>query len=493
MWMLLLAIGCAPSPPPQRDNRQASTVAQGVVPISPSITQPALTPSALPSTTATSITATPVPPVVVAAESSAAVTKIGTVETAVIDTPTPRMTPTVPVAAMMVTPPPTMLPILPSPTLPVLDEQERAVRFDTVWQTVEDNYLYRDFGGLDWAAIRDEYRSQALNAPSSEAFYAVVKAMIQRLQDRHSRYLTPQEAQQQKAVTGGTEAAYVGIGTLDTAGLVLGVFEGSPAEQAGLRRRDRIVAINDLPFGTPGASLDGPEGSLVRLQVETPGRGTRELVVQRNAIVTKLVPDAYRLPGTNTGYLAVQWLWSEDMGTEVAAALRGLLDVGPLDGLIIDLRANRGGWRTVLEQTLASFVEGVTGEFFRSDAQYPLAVTPNDVYARLATTPIVVLVDGDTQSYAEVLAAALQARGRAQVVGTTTPGNTETIFGHDFDDGSRLWLAQEGFRLPSGENLEGRGVIPDAVVDVDWTMFSDSDDPQIVKALELLALAREKR
>ncbi len=229
-----------------------------------------------------------------------------------------------------------------------------------------------------------------------------------------------------------------------------------------------------------------PKARLFGLQFETPGRGTREVVLERNAIVAKLMPDAYRLAGTNTGYLAVQWLWSEDMGVEVADALRGLLDAGPLDGLILDLRANRGGWRSVLEQSLASFVEGETGSFFRSDEQYPLAITPNDVYPRLASTPMIVLVDGDTQSYAEVLAAALQTRGRAKVVGSTTPGNTETIFGYDFADGSRLWLAQEGFRLPTGENLEGRGVIPDAIVDVDWTMFSDADDPQIVKALELL-------
>jgi carboxyl-terminal processing protease len=198
------------------------------------------------------------------------------------------------------------------------------------------------------------------------------------------------------------------------------------------------------------------------------------------------VPDAYRLPGTNAGYLAVQWLWSEDMGAQVEAALGRLLDEGPLDGVVIDLRSNRGGWRSVLEQTLASFTQGATGDFFRTDRKYPLAITPNAVYPRLASTPLVVLVDGGTQSYAEVFAAALQASGRAQVVGTKTPGNTETIFGHDFDDGSRLWLAQEGFQLPSGENLEGRGVVPDAVVDVDWTTFSDADDPQIVKALELL-------
>ena len=89
----------------------------------------------------------------------------------------------------------------------LVDENARVERFDQVWQKVEDDYLYRDFGGLDWATIREEYRPQALAAASSEEFYAVIKQMIQRLEDRHSRYLTPQEAQQQKAVTGGTEAA----------------------------------------------------------------------------------------------------------------------------------------------------------------------------------------------------------------------------------------------------------------------------------------------
>jgi C-terminal processing protease CtpA/Prc len=54
------------------------------------------------------------------------------------------------------------------------------------------------------------------------------------------------------------------------------------------------------------------------------------------------------------------------------------------------------------------------------------------------------------------------------------------------EDGSRLWCTQEGFKLLDGTNLEGRGVIPDVTVNVDWTAFKDSDDPQILKALELL-------
>jgi carboxyl-terminal processing protease len=65
-------------------------------------------------------------------------------------------------------------------------------------------------------------------------------------------------------------------------------------------------------------------------------------------------------------------------------------------------------------------------------------------------------------------------------------GNTETIYAHALRDGSRLWLAQEGFRLRDGSNLEGRGVVPDVLLDVDWTRYSEDDDPQLLEALRLL-------
>ena len=97
-----------------------------------------------------------------------------------------------------------------------------------------------------------------------------------------------------------------------------------------------------------------------------------------------------------------------------------------------------------------------------------------------------VLVDRDTKSYAEVFAAVLQAQGRAQVVGVNTAGNTETIYAYDFDDRSRLWVAQEGFRLPDGSSLEGRGVIPDRSLPVDWLQFSEIADPHIKTGIALL-------
>src|SRR6185295_19574249 len=91
-------------------------------------------------------------------------------------------------------------------------------------------------------------------------------------------------------------------------------------------------------------------------------------------------------------------------------------------------------------------------------------------------------VDYETASYGEVLAAILQREDHALVVGTRSAGNTETIYATVLSDGSRLWLAEEAFRLQNGMNLEGVGVQPDSTVDVDWTHYSEDDDPQLLEA-----------
>jgi carboxyl-terminal processing protease len=82
-----------------------------------------------------------------------------------------------------------------------------------------------------------------------------------------------------------------------------------------------------------------------------------------------------------------------------------------------------------------------------------------------------------------MFAAALQARVRARVVGLPSAGNTENLNGHDFDDGSRLWLAEYAYRLPDGSQIEGRGVQPDRVVDAEWWRFLPADDPQVLAAV----------
>jgi C-terminal processing protease CtpA/Prc len=101
--------------------------------------------------------------------------------------------------------------------------------------------------------------------------------------------------------------------------------------------------------------------------------------------------------------------------------------------------------------------------------------------------PILVLVGPDTVSAAEMFAAGMQVLGRARVVGVPSAGNTENLYSYSFDDGSRMLLATVAYRLPDGALIEGSGVQPDTVVDVDWWRYPPDQDPQLLAALAEIA------
>jgi len=385
---------------------------------------------------------------------------------------------------------PTALTPLPTPTLTVLDETRRAKLFDDVWSVVDEHYLYEDFGGVDWEKIKLKYRPQVLAADTPDAFYETLEAMIDELRDEHSRFESPQEAFVQEALASGTEA-YVGIGILsvmtDDGMLITTVFPNSPAAEANIKRRDVIVAVDGVPVNDE-TSISGRDDTEVQLHVRSPDDGTRIVTLRRQPVLAQYVPELYLLPETHIGYLLIQSFWAHDMAEKVRIALSEFVSAneGQIDGLIIDVRGNGGGWRNVLEGVLQHFVSGEVGAFYSQRTNYPLSITSSELYEPLKDVPIVVLVDRETESYAEIFAAVLQSARGAEVVGVSTAGNTETIFAYDFEDKSRLWVAQEGFKLPDGSNLEGRGVVPDRSISIDWTQFSERRDPHIVKAVELI-------
>jgi len=377
-----------------------------------------------------------------------------------------------------------------APTATLMSPSERRELFEKVWQTVKEHYLYTDFRGVDWDKARSDYLQRASQATNSEEFYGAVSEMVDLLKDQHSRYISPQAAKDEDDLNSG-DASYAGIGILSKrvgeSTMVSLVFPGSPAEEAGLKRRDRVIAIDGEKVEDDLGKIRGPAGTSVRLTVQSPGEEPRDLTLTRRSVTGKIVASSSRLHLDNSvAYLLIPSLWADDMSDQVEDELKKLLDGPELKGLIIDLRANEGGWRPVLTGILGQFVTGDVGHFYSQENEYPLDISQGDMYSKLKGVPVVVLVDGESQSYSEVLAATLQASGRAKVVGTQTAGNTETIYAYNFDDGSRLWVAQEGFKLPSGTNLEGRGVIPDAALDIDWTQYPLDADPQLLKAVELL-------
>lgn len=383
--------------------------------------------------------------------------------------------------------------ITPVPTL--MPQAERLAIFDEVWQKVDENYVYPDFHGADWNALRAEYRPKIEAAATADQFYTLISDMVDSLKDDHSRYLAPTQAQEEDRVLKGANN-YVGIGILsndrDKSILIAEVFKNSPAEQAGLRRGDRIIAVDGQPFKNAKkdtTNIRGPEGTTVHLTVRSRGsQSPHEIAIVRHAVIGVAWPTSARLEANpGVGYLIIPTLQQQDMADKVASELQYLLDgETSLKGLVIDLRGNSGGVGTVLDGILGQFVSGEVGSFRSQHSAEPLKIMKDTFYNQLERLPIVVLVDKGTESFAEVLTAVLQAQGRARVVGVPSAGNTEEIFAFDLKDGSRLWLAEYGFRLPDGTNLEGRGVIPDAVVDVDWTNYDEQNDPQILKAIELI-------
>ena len=421
-----------------------------------------------------------------------AATPSSTSQPTVMVEPAASPEPTLEVAA---TPEPTTEPTMTAepastatPKAPLTLEQRTAL-FNDVWQTINEHYLYSDFNGVDWGMIQAAYAPMIEAAADDAEVYRILARMVEELDDRHSRFAPPEDARSEDALSSGTDT-YVGIGVLTNqepeAALVTMVFADSPAAEAGILRGDRIIGVEGKPF-TNTDVIRGPEGSQVRLTVQTPQAAPRELVLTRRPVQGRIIASSQRLPNApQIGYIYIPSLWADDMHTQVISELKRLRSEEPaLAGMIIDLRGNGGGWRNVLEGILSQFVYGDVGEFYSQEAAYPLKIQDDIQAAYYRDLPLVVLIDNNSASYAEVLAGSLQYAG-ATVIGVPSQGNTETIFQYNFEDGSRLWVAQEGFRLPDGTNFEGSGVQPDYVIEGDWTQYSLPNDPAILSAIAVI-------
>src|SRR5262249_40078031 len=278
------------------------------------------------------------------------------------------------------TPLPTDAPPSVTPTPATLPYEERRDIFDEVWRTVKDKYLYPDFHGLDWDAVHEEYGAKLEQEQTRDQFYAMMVEMLALLDDQHSRFEPPAVAQLENAKTSNDEVT-VGIGVLtrpraDGAFIQI-VFPDSPAARAEISPRDRIIAVDGRPYRIDDGDLLGEAGSSVRLTVVRPGAKLRDVVLTRQEVRNHIVPSYRRFPG-DIGYVSVPTLWVTDMHEQVNGALTDLVAEGRLNGLILDMRSNSGGWSYVMSGLLSHFVRGQVGAFVNRQHVRPLVVPPPD-------------------------------------------------------------------------------------------------------------------
>ncbi len=387
----------------------------------------------------------------------------------------------------------------PTPTYIRYTGLERRRIFHEVWEIVNENYVYPDFNGVDWAAAEHGYDTRIGDAASTSAFYEIVQEAVDSLNDDHTRFDSPQDNAADEAVYSGT-AGYAGIGVmlrdLSEQILIIRIARGGPAEQAGIRPFDLVTAIDGRTVADfvaknedYGSAVRGPIGTTVTLSILR-GKKNLDIPITRNAIPGDAFPEAVAttLPGTSIQLLTIDSFNRENLRALVVDALAATTTPGVIpSGLIIDVRENGGGSVEAMSQIVGLFHDGgVLGEAVGRNETYPVTVDAGQVLPLYADIPIVVLIGEGTVSAAEMFASGMHSLRKAVLIGDTTAGNTENLYPYEFDDGSVLWLAEVLFRQNDGTYVDSLGVAPDITVPENPDAYDPRSDPVIQAAVQEL-------
>ena len=306
------------------------------------------------------------------------------------------------------------------------------------------------------------------DTPEGTVEYALLEGALATL-DPHTGFLRPDR---REAMSEEDAGAFGGIGVTIRSELgrvlVAEVEPGGPAEAAGLRPEDHIVRVGDRPtfnlhLDEVARQVRGPVGEAIRVEVRRPG--TEELLrfdIPRAEIAIEPV-EGELLVG-DVAYIRVpvfHALAARGLVAELVSQRRAT-DHG-LQGLVIDLRGNPGGYLNQAVDIANLFL--FSGEILQV---LEAGREPERIVAYMGETeselPLVILVDEESASAAEIVAGSLQQRGRAWVVGQPTfgKGSVQTVYPNP--DGSALKLTVAQYLLPGGQSLQGRGVVPDVAV-----------------------------
>jgi carboxyl-terminal processing protease len=291
-----------------------------------------------------------------------------------------------------------------------------------------------------------------------------IAGILKTLDDPYTEYLRPSEYEAlQERVT----RRYSGVGLTvgpGKGGLVVTSSEGGPAWEAGIRPGDVIVSIDgqaagELPFDQSLALIKGTVGTTVRLSVKRPGE--REVmrfeVVRQRIVIPAVRSRMISMAGRRIGYLRLL-AFPGDAAARLQDATERLID-RRAEGFILDLRGDPGGYLVQAVRVASLFLDkGVVCS--TSGVNQPERVYTVSGAAIETKRPLVVLVDHDTGSAAEIVAGALRDDGRALLVGRRTYGKATVQSLIALSNGGALKLTTATYRTPSGSSIGGKGLKP---------------------------------
>ncbi|NNE58847.1 MAG: S41 family peptidase [Hellea sp.] len=327
--------------------------------------------------------------------------------------------------------------------------------------TLEQLELFADA----YSIVRENYIEDLTDA---EIMEGAINGALESL-DPHSSYV-PEQAYEERQKNARREYGGLGIEVTLEDGLVKVnyVIPGGPADKQGLKRGEFITAVEGEEIF--GKTLDeavsgmrGLEGDPINVTVKAEDSTTRELTIVREVVSGRAV--RHRVED-GVGYIYIETFNHPRLSVDVKAAIEDLKSnfSGTLPGLVIDVRSNPGGRVDQVVKVTDYFLDG--GEVFSSrarDRQDTRRYHAQDGQL-VDGVPIVVLINSQSASAAEIIAGALQDRNRALVIGRRSfgKGSVQSII--QLPGGGALRLTTERYYTPSGHSIQGLGIMPDVLV-----------------------------
>lgn len=339
-------------------------------------------------------------------------------------------------------------------------------------------------------SLIDKYYLDQIDNDELESY--LYKGLMAGLGDPYSTYYT---AEEYKELTEDTEGVYRGIGVtmqkdVSTGAVtVVKCFEGAPGAEAGLQPQDQLVKVNgeditDKELSEVVKMIKTSESDTVTLTILREGESDyREVEVTLDTVEAPMVE--HEMLDDKIGYITINQ-FAETTASQYETALEDLNNQG-MERLIVDVRDNPGGLLTsvcdvldsMLPEELLVYTEDKNGKKSEYNA------TGTDQFDK----PMVVLVNGNSASAAEIFSGALQDYKVAKLVGTTTFGKgiVQQIF--NLSDGSAVKMTISKYYTPSGRCIHGTGLEPDVEVDLpdelkNQVSIDKREDTQLQKAIE---------
>jgi len=345
--------------------------------------------------------------------------------------------------------------------------------------------------------IAKEYYGRPQSDQGSEEFWNALEgdalAGLAAGLDDYSNYLPPADQKDAADQLAGTfEGIGVWVASRSGKMTIVAPIPGSPADEAGIRSGDVILRIDGTAVQglTDSEALDllkGPAGQTVALDLQRKDGSLLSLDIERRKIPVPMV--TYTLDEqANIGIIRIV-VFGDKTAAELDAAIEAARN-DEVDGIILDLRNNGGGWVQSAQETIGRFVPAGRGAALYEDFDPEIEgdeieqpIIAGD--APVVDLPMVVLVNNGTASAAEIVAGALRDYERATIVGETTFGKGSVQRVHEFDDGSSFRLTFAHWLTPRKHGIDKAGIEPDFVVAS--TPENEKGDAQMEAAVQILA------